>query len=412
MSIRRPRFTRATATSTPAPGRPGAPTKKTFSWDGALPGFGLCARPSGLKTWVVQYRTADARSRRITLGDVRSVSLDDARKKAREHLSRAHLGQDPQAVKTAARHAVRLRTLVDAYLVSTEARHSKRYRSEVERHLTKHALPLHHEAAAAISRSDIDELLRDVTFSSGPVAANRLRASLSALWTWSLRTGRIDGDNPVANVPRPAKERTRDRVLTDSELGAIWRGTGGGNDHDRIVRVLMLTGARREEVGSMRWSEIEPHRLEGGGGCLWTLPRERSKNGLPHEVFLGPACLAQLPPQRTDNDMVFGLTENGFSGWSRCKARLDKRLVEARARPWVLHDLRRTFSTWCNESGIEPHVVEALLNHVSGTARRGVAGVYNRAAYRTQKATALARWAKHIDSLADAAHVMGVRHAS
>lgn len=404
MVMNRLKFTRAVVTGLSCPSE----AQKTFFWDGTLPGFGLCVRTTGLKSWVVQYRTADGKSRRVTLGDMRAVSLDDARKKAREHLSRANLGHDPQAEKAAARRAVRLESLIDDYLSDVKLKHSARYQTEVERHLRKQARPLHNEAAAGITRADIDDLLKAVRSGNGPIAANRLRASLSALWTWALRTGRIEGENQVAHVPRPTNERTRERVLTDAELALIWRCTAGSHDHDRIVRLLLLTGARREEAGSMQWGELEISA--GNTSGLWLLPRHRSKNRLPHEVPLGSLAIGQLPERRENSASVFGLSQNGFSGWSRCKARLDARMLKTMRddapdddtglEPWTLHDLRRTFSTRCNENGVEPHVVEALLNHVSGSARRGVAGVYNRAAYRAQKAAALAKWEAYIRDLA------------
>jgi integrase len=214
----------------------------------------------------------------------------------------------------------------------------------------------------------------------------------------------------------PAKERTRDRVLKDTELALIWQCTAGDHDHDRIVRLLLLTGARREEVGSIHWSELEI--IKDMASALWTLPKHRAKNHLAHEVPLGPLTIVQLPKRRGNNSMMFGATESGFSGWSRCKARLDLRILKKKREdfitahgreplddeihipPWTLHDLRRTFSTWCNENDVEPHVVEALLNHASGSAKRGVAGIYNRATYRTQKTAALVRWEAHILQLA------------
>lgn len=428
MAANKVKFTKASVAGLVCP----AGTDKAFFWDAALPGFGICARSSGLRTWVVQFRTSDGKSHRMALGDLRAVPLDKAREKATEHLSRAKLGADPHAERKAARQAVRLLTLVDDYLSDMKGKLRERSYAEVERHLKKHAAPLHHDAAAGIGRADVVRLLADIRDTKGPVAANRTRASLSALWTWALRSGRIEGENPVANAPKPAKEAPRERVLTDAEVALIWRCTGGDHDHDRMVRLLLLTGARREEVGAMAWSEVEVAR--DGLSALWTLPAARSKNGLPHEVPLGPLALAQLPQQRDKNPMVFGETANGFSGWSRCKERLDERLLKAlrqdfaeahgrepteeevKLKPWVLHDLRRTFSTWANENGIEPHVVEACLNHVSGAAKRGVAGTYNKALYRTQKAAALAAWEAHIRALAGlsplAENVVMLRQAS
>lgn len=412
MTTNKVKFTKASVAGLACP--PGS--DKAFVWDAALPGFGVCLRASGLRTWVVQFRSRDGKSHRMALGDLRAVPLDKAREKATEHLSRAKLGADPNAERKAARQAVRLLTVVDAYLSDMKGKLRERSFAEVERHLKKHAAPLHHDTAAGIDRADVVRLLTSIRDAKGPVAANRTRASLSALWTWALRSGRIEGENPVANAPKPARETPRDRVLADAELALIWRCTGNDHDHDRMVRLLLLTGARREEVGAMARSEVE---IAGDGlSALWTLPATRSKNGLPHEVPLGPLALAQLPLHRAKKQTMFGETANGFSGWSRCKERLDERMVkalredfakthsreptveEAKLTPWVLHDLRRTFSTWANENGIEPHVVEACLNHVSGAAKRGVAGTYNKALYRTQKATALAAWEAHVRAVA------------
>lgn len=384
---------------------------EAFFWDAALPGFGLRAYASGRRQWVAQYRDGTGRTRRATLGDARIVELDEAREGARRLLSRVELGSDPQAEKQAARRAVRMSAIVEAYLADAEKRLKPRSFAEVKRHLEHHVKPLHQEAACELGRAAVVKLLDGISRDSGPVAANRVRSSLSAMWVWGLRSGTIDGENPVAHVPKPGSEAPRERVLTDAELALVWQATAGDHDHDRIVRLLMLTGARREEMAGMGWDEVE--------GSLWTLPRARSKNGLQHEVPLGALALAQLPPKRDGRAQVFGEGKGGFSGWSRCKDRLDERILklllkafrerqgrepetdEVASPKWTLHDLRRTLSTWLNENGTEPHIVEAVLNHVSGAARRGVAGVYNRAQYREPKRAALARWEAHVRKLAD-----------
>jgi len=156
------------------------------------------------------------------------------------------------------------------------------------------------------------------------------------------------------------------------------------------VRLLLLTGQRREEVGGMRSSEIDLDK------AMWALPGERTKNGLPHLVPLSRQAveLITAQPRHKGRDFVFGEGEGPFSGWSRSKKRLDRRCgVEA----WTLHDLRRSVSTAMNdELGIAPHVVEAVINHVSGEAKRGVAGTYNRAQYLKERTLALQAWADHL----------------
>lgn len=379
---------------------------EAFHWDHSLPGFGLRAYSSGRRQWIAQYRDGDGRTRRASLGDLKVVSLDEAKTAARNLLSRVELGVDPQAEKRAARKAIRLSALVEAYLEDAKGRLKPRSYIEVERHLKKHTTPLHHSTAASVDRADIARLLAGISKASGPVAGNRVRSSLSAMWVWGLRSGTIEGENPVANVPKPGNETPRERVLTNAELALVWQCTASEHDHDRIVRMLMLTGARREEVAAMEWGEVF--------GPLWVLPSTRSKNGMAHEVPLGPTALAQLPARREGRTLIFGEGTGGFSGWSRCKERLDVRILkllreifqeqhgrapapdEITSPAWTLHDLRRTVSTWLNENGTEPHVVEAVLNHVSGGAKRGVAGVYNKAQYREPKRAALVRWETHV----------------
>ncbi|MBB5696107.1 tyrosine-type recombinase/integrase [Muricoccus pecuniae] len=397
------RFTKPLLTRLTCP----AGKAEVFFWDDALPGFGVRAYASGRRLWIAQYRDGAGRTRRATLGDLRTVELDEARTAARQLLSKVELGADPQAERRAARKAVRVSALVEAYLTDAEGRLRLGTFEGVKRHLRVHAKPLHHAAASQLGRAEIVRVVSAVAKGSGPVAANRFRAALSAMWTWGLTTGFLDGrENPVALVPKPAAETPRERVLTDAELALVWHATEGVHDYGRVVRLLLLTGARREEVGGLAWGEIE--------GGVWMLPRARSKNGLPHEVPLGPLAMAQLPEKREGRDLVFGTGEGGFSGWSKCKAAMDVRIAAARAKAfaaahgrvpkpdevppmvWTLHDLRRTFATGVSEKGIEPHIVEAVLNHASGAARRGVAGTYNRAAYREPKRAALALWEAHV----------------
>jgi integrase len=375
-----------------------------FHWDSALPGFGLRVFATGRISWVVQYRTADRRQRRLALGDVRRLSLVEAKGKARELLAQVALGQDPQGDRHKVRQASRVIDLVDAYLEDAKRRRKPRSFIEIERSLRKAAAMLHHLRAERVERRDVVGLLNRIKVESGPFAANRVRAYLSAMWNWGIRSGIVDGTNPIAITLPPAAEKSRDRVLADAELALIWRCTGDGAQYSRIVRLLMLTAQRRDEIGSMSWDEISDSML--------VLSANRTKNARSHEVPLSECAVGQLPPQGAG--VLFGRSGNGFSAWSLSKARLDRRMLllssedfkkrhgrspvegEVTLQPWRLHDLRRTFATWANEAGIEPHVVEAVLNHVSGAAKSGVAGVYNRATYRAQKLEALDRWANHI----------------
>jgi integrase len=188
-------------------------------------------------------------------------------------------------------------------------------------------------------------------------------------------------------------------VLTDNELRLIWRHAGGG-DYGAIIPLLILTGQRREEVGGMNWGEIDLDR------ALWSIGGERTKNRRAHDVPLSDEAASIIKPLRRDGrELVFGSGEGSFQGWSNAKAALDARIAAAlhersqEMAPWRMHDIRRTVATRMADLGVLPHVVEAVLNHVSGH-KAGVAGVYNRASYAAEKRNALAMWAEHLRALA------------
>jgi integrase len=176
----------------------------------------------------------------------------------------------------------------------------------------------------------------------------------------------------------------------------VWAALGADQFGD-ILRLLILTGQRREEIGGLRWSEVDFER------ALIVLQPARTKNKRLHEIPLSPQARAILERQpKRRRELIFGRGEGGFSGWSVGKARLDRHLLatrqEAGAKPmpdWRLHDLRRTAATGMADLGVLPHIVEAVLNHVSGH-RTGVAGIYNRARYETEMRDALERWADHV----------------
>jgi integrase len=376
---------------------------ETLAFDDALPGFGLRIRAGGKRTWIVQYRIG-RKQRRVTLGTIETVDADEARKRAKDVLSKVHLGSDPQLDKAEARvqASVTLGIVAEDYLARrASARLKPRGLLEVERHLRKQWAPLSDLPIQKITRADVAARLAKIAKENGPFAANRARATLSALFSWAIGEGLADA-TPVLGTNKAADEIKRDRVLSDGELRLVWECAGAG-DYGAIVRLLILTGQRREEVGGMLWSELD---LAKG---LWRIGAERAKNGLAHEVPLSIAAVEILQAQerRDDRALVFGAGAGAFQGWSNAKRALDARMLArmrennplARLPPWRVHDLRRTCATRLGDLGEQPHVVEAILNHISGS-KAGVAGIYNRASYANEKRKALDLWADHVDALA------------
>lgn len=375
--------------------RPPAGKSDHIVFDEDLSGFGLRYR-DGRKTWVFQYAFGTGESRvnaRMTLGEYPALPPAKARETAQDLYAKVRLGQHPAADKKVSRGEARntFGRLVRDYLEFKQSELRDASYVEVERYLNRYARALHGLPATAIDRKRIADFLDSIARHSGPVSANRARTSLSALFAWAMRKGLHDSNPVVATETR--KEKSRHRVLTDPELSTVWNMLGDG-DYADILRLLILTGQRAREIADLRWSEIDFDR------DLISLPAERTKNARPHEVPMSGAVRDILKARTGTRDFVFGVGAGGFSGWTRCKERLDRRIGDELGKPlphWTVHDLRRTAATRMVDLGEGPHIVEAVLNHVSG---HRVAGIYNRSLYKAEKAQALSKWATHVLAVA------------
>jgi integrase len=204
------------------------------------------------------------------------------------------------------------------------------------------------------------------------------------MFAWAIGEGLCEV-NPVIGT-NTLDEKPRERVLSDMELAAIWKACPDA-DYGRIVKLLMLTGQRREEIGALRWAEIDLNERQ------ITLAGERTKNGVEHRIPLSDDAMKVLQGVIAHRDLVFGARgNNGFANWHEGKTALDN---ACGVKNWTLHDLRRTAATRMADIGVQPHIIEAVLNHVSGH-KAGVAGIYNRSSYSTEKRDALERWANHL----------------
>jgi integrase len=370
---------------------------KTY-FDDSLGGFGLRLREGGAARWVVQYDLG-GKTKRLTLGTTAMLDLGAARAKARDILAAVRLGGDPAAEKQQAheRAAETFGGLLTRYLPYKATKVRPRSFKEIERHLTKYARPLHPRPLAAIDRRAIAALVSATTAKAGPTAANCMLGSLSGYLNWLAREGLIE-TNPASFVNKAAANKSRDRVLTTDEIREIW-SVLGDSDYADIFKLLTYTSARKTEIGNLTWGEVDLDATE------IQLSAARTKNGKPHTIPLVPQALAILRARsRGEREFVFGYGR-GFTGWAWAKAALDKRIAAARQAAgitepmssWVLHDLRRFFSTTMHDRlGGAPHIVEACLGHVSGF-RSGVAATYNRALYLDERRRALEKWAAFID---------------
>jgi len=395
--------------------------------DHLLPQLRLVLQPSGARSWAVRTRIG-GKPAKLTIGDARALDLGAARRKARDLLTDVAEGKDPRVAKRQ-RKATTLGGVAELYLRDVTAETRPKTQIERKRHLERDWTPLRHRPLADVTRAEIAARQLEIKDNHGPVAANRSRSTLHNLYEWAIGHGLVEA-NVVASVKRAMKERSRTRVLTLDELREIYTAVAGPGDYNAIVRLLILLGQRREEIGGLCWVELDLER------AMWSLPAERTKNRLPHlvplprqavEILQSQKALARARLERErqrslqlqdERDFLFGTGASPFSGWSRAKKRLDRQILtnrrkkleerggdpdEARPlKPWQLQrDIRRSVVTILNDEGLAaPHVVEAVVNHVSGH-KGGVAGVYNRAQYLSEKTRALQAWADLVTGVAE-----------
>jgi integrase len=384
---------------------PGSNQPDVFYFDALLPGFYLRVYANGSKKFGVRT-SVRGKPLRASIGPASPSTLDAARERAREILLAARAGKNlPAAEKAKAKRDANRKTMAAAIAEYLEARKPEfraRTFPEVKRYLENHWHPLHKLYVDEVSRGDVLATLDDIAAKSGKVAADRARTALSAFFGWCIDPKNYCDYNPARDIKARSTNGSRDRVLTAAELRDVWRAAG--NDaYGRAAKLLILTGCRKTEIGDLQWPEInaETRQIE--------LPGSRTKNKRPHIVPLAPLAWSIIAsverrPDWEARPYVFGrYGYAGLGGWTKGKAELDQRSTKARrGKPlqrWTVHDIRRTVATLMNELGIaEPHVVEACLNHISGS-KAGVAGTYNRAAYAEQKRRALERWADWIAEL-------------
>jgi integrase len=351
-------------------------------WDIAVIGFGA-RRQTNLVHYYVRYRHNGQQVVR-SIGRHGALTPDTARAKAKQLLGTVAGGTDPFA-----------QALSGEGFAAAVGRYLERKRSSLkpdsfiatERYLRNHSASLHSLRLSQIDRRKIAALLGEIETNSGPIARNRARSALSAFFAWTITEGLLE-TNPVAGTAKADEGNSRERVLTKDELRQLWRALGEDKFSD-VLRLLLLLGQRRTEVGRLQWSEVDLGRK------LIVLGSGRTKNSRQHEVPLSSQAVAILERQsrRNSSDYLFG--RRGFNDWAVAKAKLDQRIGIA---PWRIHDLRRTCATMLGELGVLPHVVEQALNHVSG-AKAGVAGVYNRSKMIDAVREALQRWADHLDQI-------------
>jgi integrase len=381
--------------------------KDAFLWDDEVRGFGLKITPAGRRIFILQYRmTGRGTPCRYTIGEFGSLTPAQARSIAADLRHQIAKGTDPRVsriekAKEAEREADPATTiagLIEVYV----AKHLSKLKSgeDVRKLLYREVRPIWGTIPTAlVTRRDVIALLDDVEDHGGPYARNHATAAIRQMFNWA------SARDP--SLPNPAVKlsmnivKERERVLSDTELREIWIATGElVSVFCPFIRILLLTGQRRSEVAGMSWSEIS-----GTEDPVWTIPASRTKNGIVHEVPLSHVAVDVLRHVPRLGRFVFTTdSETPISGFSKFKNSLDKTILTLSRKKtdivceygevvglrerWTFHDLRRTAATIMAKRSVPPHVVERLLNHVSGTIS-GVAKIYNRHEYWAERRDAV-----------------------
>jgi len=361
------------------------------AFDLGYPGLALRVGHGGAKSFRLYFRNS-AKLEAKKLGRWPDISLAAARDQWRQTREAATKGEVPQRKS----NAMLFETVVEEWLKrDMQQRNTANSLRQVTRMVDGDLLPAWRARSLdAITDIDISNLLDSIVDRGAKVKANRVHACLSRFFKWAAAPGRrYIATNPMLGMARLTKETARDRTLTDQELVAVWKASSSLPIHGDVVKLLVLTGMRREEATQLRWSEVD--------GATITLDPSRCKNGTSHLVPLSreaQSLLANLPRVAGSE---FCFTLNGakpITGWSRAKHILDE---GAGVDGWRLHDLRRTMATNMQKLGVTLQVVESVLGHTSGS-RAGIVGVYQVHDYAKEKRAALELWAKHVTKLVKA----------
>jgi integrase len=378
-------------------------TKRYGKPDGLIPGMQLIVQPSGAKSFALLARLG-GKLINVRLGPTGVLTLAQAREEARSRLGMIASGKDPRTVRRDARPDIETFAIVARRFIERHAKARNRSWREFRRLIEREAVPRWGSRPVdGIAKQDVIALLDGIVDRGSPITANRTLGVLRRLFNWCIERGALEA-SPCDRIKRPAPEFTRDRVLDDSELALVWQAAGAlAYPYGPMVRLLIITGQRRNEVAGMRWGELAPDLAS------WALPAERTKNATWHSIPIPKAVrdiLVGLPRIAGEAGYVFtaGGKSPASGNFSRAKRGLDVVVTGLNGgtpiRAWTFHDLRRTAASGMARLGVGLPVIEKVLNHRSGSFA-GVVGVYQRHDYRSEMAAALEAWARHVLALAE-----------
>ena len=364
--------------------------RKDF-FDPSYPGLALRVSATGRKAWVYFYRIKNGKvhQRRMTLGTYPAMDVAAAHDAWRKAFDLVQAGRDP-AVADTKLPPMSFEGVAEEWLRRDQAG-NRSYKSIAGR-FRNYVLPAWRgRLITDIDRRACLDLIDTIADSGKVVLARRMFGHLYRMFAWSIGRGIIEV-NPLQNAEKPGSEVARDRVLTDAELVKVWSAAETLPPAYRdAFRMLILTGARKQEISALRWDELKDGTI--------TLEGERTKTGKPHVIPLSaPARAIMAAAERSHPTYAFPTElKSAVANWSRPKGKLDQ---FSGVTGWTIHDVRRTVATGLQRLGVQLPVTEAILGHTSGS-RGGIVGIYQRHDYAQEKAAALEAWGAHVMALVE-----------
>ena len=369
-------------------------------------GFGVRVTAAGSRAFVLNYRLR-GREHRFTIGAWPDWSALKAVREARDLRQRVDRGENPIEDRTPVPARANVASMLDDFVTRHVRNNNQPLRSadEYESAFNRLVKPrIGKLSVYEVRRSHVNKMLDEIEDSNGPVMADRTLAYLRKAFNWYAARDDEFNVPVVRGMARiKPKERARTRVLSDEEIRIIWPALGAAGTFGALVKALLLTAQRRDEVAHMRRKEIDEHGI-------WTIPAERYKTKQPNHIPLSRAALAVIDtmPRHENCDLVFpSRSKTPFSGFGKSKAALDRAVLQAlqkrakkgaKVQPlpnWTLHDLRRTAKTLMVRAGVRPDISERVLGHVIA----GVEGTYDRHSYVDEKRDALEKLAAMIERI-------------
>ena len=371
--------------------------ERTDFQDELVRGLWFRVSPSGAKTWNVVYtRGDDGKKQRVKLGRFPAMSLDKARTGALKMVTAVSEGDDPANKRRAQKQAVTVEELGGLFIDKYSKRHKKTW-AEDERLLRVEVYPeIGRMKAEAVKRRHLLDIIEAKAEAGFIAQSTQILAVVRKMFNWAVDNDYLQS-SPATGIKPRGRAVKRDRVLSEKEVREIWNAlpVASLSEPTRdVFRLLFLTGQRSGEVCGMTRGEIDLER------AAWTLPASRTKNGLAHVIPLSSYALsivkAALEKAGEEPDAPL-FSRIGEAMESNAIAKAARLKLQVTGEAWTPHDIRRTVATGMAGLGIAPHIVEAVLNHISGF-RAGVAGVYNRAQYEPEKRRALDVWGAHLEA--------------